>query len=159
MNSSEGMASTGLHRMNGLLAWWGIPGAEGCAIDARTRRTLALVGHLNEVLREASSRQSEALCAANDEYIRALQAMLKARQPAELITAQSRIMSAFMECFAAQTKAWAELTQKLCANGSAGTSEKAIQATKGVGETMCLLSQPDPERPPVVGTARSAAQA
>ena len=70
--------------MNGLLAWWGIPGAEGCAIDARTRRTLALVGHLNEVLREASSRQSEALCAANDEYIRALQAMLKARQPAEL---------------------------------------------------------------------------
>jgi len=143
--------------MNGLLAWWGIPGAEGCAIDARTRRTLALVGHLNEVLREASSRQSEALCAANDEYIRALQAMLKARQPAELITAQSRIVSAFMECFAAQTRAWAELAQKLCANGSAGTSEKAIQATDGVRETMCLLSQPDLERPPVL--ARSAAQA
>ena len=145
--------------MNGLLAWWGIPGAEGCAIDARTRRTLALVGHLNEVLREASSRQSEVLCAANDEYIRALQAMLKARQPAELITAQSRIVSAFMECFAAQTKACAELAQKLCANGSAGRSQKAIQATEGVGETMCLLSQPDPERPPVVGAARSAAQA
>ena len=144
--------------MNGLLAWWGIPGArEGCGIDARTRRTLAQVG--DEVLREASSRQSEVLCAENDEYIRALQAMLKARQPAELITAQSRIVSAFMECFAAQTRAWAELAQKLCANGSAGTSEKAIQATKGVGETMCLLSQPDPERPPVVGAARSAAQA
>jgi len=144
--------------MNGLLAWWAIP-REWCAIDARTRRTLALVGDLNEVLREAFSRQSEALCAANEEYIRALQAMLKARQPAELITAQSRIVSTLMECFAAQTKAWAELAQKLCANGSAGTSEKAIQATKGVGETMCLLSQPDPERPPVVGAARSAAQA
>ena len=145
--------------MNGLLAWWGIPGAEGCAIDARTRRTLALVGHLNEVLREASSRQSEALCAANDEYIRALQAMLKARQPAELITAQSSIVSAFMECFAAQTKAWAELAQKLCANGSAGTSEKAIQASEDVAETMRLLSQTDPERAPVLGTGRSAAQA
>jgi hypothetical protein len=131
----------------------------GGAADARTRRTLALVGDLKEVLREASSRQSEALCAANDEYIRALQAMLKARQPAELITAQSRIVSALMECFAAQTKAWAKLAQKLCANGSAGTSKKAIQATEGVRETMCLLSQPDAERPPVVGAARSAAQA
>jgi hypothetical protein len=132
---------------------------EGCAIDDRTRRTLALVGDLNELLREASSRQSEALCAANDEYMRALQAMLKARQPAQLITAQSRIVSAFLECFATQTKAWAELAQKLRANGSAGTSEKAIEATEGVGETMCLLSQLDPERPPVVEAARSAAQA
>lgn len=105
---------TGLDRMNGLLAWWGMPNAiDAGEMETRNRRFQILVADLSKLLTETSSSQVEALTVANEQFARALHDLLSARQPPELMAAQSSLVTGLIESLAAQTRAWAELTQKL----------------------------------------------
>jgi hypothetical protein len=133
--------------MNGLLAWWGIPGvSEASDMNARVKRTLALVADLNKIYREASSRQCEALSAANEEYVRALQQLLSARRPAEVVSAQSSLLSALVECFATQSRTWAELTQELGECCSAIAREDGNAARERIAPSPPSKSQRQPRQ-------------
>lgn len=86
-----------VRRLNGLLTWWGLQ---------------SLADQLNRLLKEGSSNNAEIFSAANEQLTRALQEIVSARQPSELIAAQSHLVTSLRESFAAQARSWAELAQK-----------------------------------------------
>lgn len=129
MKAAETSVPTGLDRMNGLLAWWGVPNAfDGSEMQVRTKRFQVLVLDLNKLFNEASSSQARALSVANEQFTRALHEHLSARQPPELMAAQSRLVTGLMESLAVQTKTWAQLTQKLHDCCLAAAREAAAEA-------------------------------
>lgn len=147
MKTSESSILTGLDRMNGLLAWWGMPNViDAGEIEARTKRFQVLVVDLSKLLSEASSSQAQALSAANEQFTRSLRELLGARQPPEFMAAQSDLVTGFMESLAAQTKAWAELTQKLHACCSAMTHEAAPETGRRPPGAVPAKSQSEAER-------------
>lgn len=159
MKAAETSVPTGLDRMNGLLAWWGVPNAfDGSEMQARTKRFQVLVLDLNKLFNEASSSQAQALSAANEQFTRGLQELLSARQPPELMAAQSRLVTGLIESLAAQTRAWAELTQKLHDCCSATVREAAAEAGEHAGRPVPIKSQSDGERPASKASTKRTAQ-
>ncbi len=142
MNDRQPSIPTGMDRMNGLLAWWGMPNVvDPSELEALTKRCHALVVELNHLFNDASSGQAQALSTANEEYARALQELLSVRQPAEFMSAQSRLVMGVMEHLAAQTGAWADLSQKLYDCCSAMVRESAEEAGKRTGQTVPVRTQ------------------
>ena len=115
VTASESELRPGLNRINGLLAWWDAAHLIGVSGMETQAKRLRIVVDLNELFNEAGSRQAQALRTVNEQFARTLRQLLKVRQPPELMAAQSNLMAALMESLAAQTKIWAELSQKLCA--------------------------------------------
>ncbi|MGE0333978.1 MAG: phasin family protein [Gammaproteobacteria bacterium] len=159
MKAADTSAPTGLDRLNGLLAWWGVPNAfDGSEIQAQTMRFQVLVLDLNKLFNEASSSQAQALSAANEQFTRALQELLSARQPPELMAAQSSLVTGLIESLAAQTGAWAELTQKLHGCFSAMVRGSAAEAGEHAGRPVPIKSQSDGERPASKASTKRTAQ-
>lgn len=131
MKGSETNMSMGLNRMNGLLAWWGIPNTIGAdAIEARSKRFQLLVAELSTLFSDASSSQVQAISDTNDRFSQALQELLSARQAPELMAAQSNLVVGLIESLTAQTQAWAELTQKLHTCCAAAVRDAAIETSE-----------------------------
>lgn len=159
MKSSESSIPMGLDRMNGLLAWWGIPNIiDASEMEARTKRFQVLVVDLNKLFSEASSTQAQAFSVANEQFTRDLQDLLSARQPSELMAAQSSLVTGLIGSLAAQTKAWAELTQKLHDCCSAMAHEAAPETGGRAAGPVPARSQSEAERPAVRDTAKRAAR-
>jgi len=147
MKASES-TPTGLNRMNGLLAWWGIPDlVDASGMEARAKQFQVLVVDLNRLFSEASSSQARALSDANEQFARALQELLSARQPSELMAAQSNLVTGLMESFTAQTRAWTELTQKLHDCCSATVREAVAEAGERAGHSVPIGSQTGADQP------------
>lgn len=128
MNASPSIIPTEQDRMNILSSWWGLPNTINAGdMESRVKKFQALKGDINRLLQEASSRQTEALKAANERSIGYFQDFFAARQPFELMKAQSNIVRGFMESLADQTKSWLDLTQRLQDRGSAVVREMAAQ--------------------------------
>lgn len=158
MKASETSIPTGLERINGLLAWWGIPNlAEASGMEAQAKRFQVLVVDLNKLFSEASTRQAQALSAANEQFASALQELLGARQPSELMAAQSSLMTGLMESFAAQTRTWTELTQKLHDCCSATVREAVAEAGEHTSALGPIRSQAVAERPAGKSSGKRAA--
>lgn len=136
MNASEEGSPQNLDRLSGLTAWWGVPNiANARAIDVRAKRYQGFVADLNRLFSEASSRQAQALAAANQQFAGALQDILSARQPPELIAAQSGLVKGLMESMAVQAKSWAELTWKIQGCCAAMVHETAAETRERAGQT------------------------
>lgn len=132
MNATDTSIPNGLDRMNGLLAWWGMPSvADAGEFESQAKRCQALVVELNKLFLDATSGQTQALSEANEEFGRTLRDLLSAREPAELMSAQSRLATALMQTLATQTRAWADLSQQLYDCCMAVVGETATEAAKG----------------------------
>lgn len=145
MKESESGIPTGLDRITGLLAWWGTP-LEAGQIEAQSERFQVLVVDLVKLFNEGSSNQAQALSAANERFTRAFQDLLTARQPPELMAAQSSLVIGLTESLAAQTKIWAELTQKLHDCCSTMIRESAVKAGEHADRSEPVGKQAEAER-------------
>ena len=114
MNARYDEVTTGVHRLNALLAWWGISDADGhSAIEARITRFVQLTSDLQQACLETRSRQLEAAVSTNDRLTHSFQDLAHCRLPHEVIAAESEILTTLLEAASLQLKAWIELTQKL----------------------------------------------
>jgi hypothetical protein len=144
--SEEASIPAGLDRIKGLMSWWGMPSVLGAGqIEAQGQRFQGLVVDLVKLFNEASSNQAQALFAANEQFTRAFQDLLRAREPPELMAAQSSLVIGLMQSLAAQTKIWAELTQKLSDYCSTMAHEAVVGEHAGRSEP--AGKQPEAERP------------
>ncbi len=144
---SEIGISAGLKRINGLLAWWRIPDFfEASQMEALAKRSQVLIVDLVKLFNEASSDQGQALFASNDRFTCVFQDLLKARQPQDLMVAQSSLLMGLMQSLAAQTKIWAVLTQKLSDCSSTMIREADVKADEqaGVAEPAGKQAAEDP---------------
>ncbi len=138
----------GMNRMDGLLAWWGFPDAiDNNELEAQANRCQALVVELNELFRNASSRQTQALSTANEEFSRALRELVSAREPGEVMAAQSSLLMALVSELVAQTGAWAELSQRLYDCCSAMARENAAAANERMSRNAPGTPKPDADQP------------
>lgn len=138
---------TGLDRLNALLAWWAMP--KGMALgntEEQTKRFQVLVTDLSQAFSEASSSQVKTLNATNGQLARSLQDLLRSRQPQELMAAQLSVVAGLLESFAAQTKTWADLNQKVHRCCATMIRETAEEAAKQVGGAAPAKAQSEPER-------------
>lgn len=147
MKPSETASPTGLNRLNGLLAWWDVSRLIGVSgMEAHAKR-FQIVLDLNKLFNEAFSSQALALSAANEQLARSLQELLSARQPPELMTAQSSLLTALMENLATQTRVWAELTQKFYEACSGVTCETPSETGRCTGRSEPVGKGAEMERP------------
>lgn len=136
MNASETSIPTGLDRVKGLIAWWGISNVlDSAQVEAEPKQYQLLVVDLVKLFDEAAANQAQLLSAANEQFTRAFQELLRARRPPELMAAQSSLVIAFLESLAAQNKIWAELAQKVCACGSIVIGDAEVEACKHSGHS------------------------
>ncbi len=128
MNASPSIIPAEQNRMNILSSWWGLPKTINASdMESRVKKLQALKGDINKLLQEASSSQAQALKSASERSIGYFQDFFAARQPFELMKAQSNIVRGFMESLADQTKSCLDLTQRLQDRGSAVVREMAAQ--------------------------------
>lgn len=114
MNMKNGSITSGLDRMNAVLAWWGVPSANGSEnIEGQVRRFQALASNLQKAYGEAYSQQLEALFATNARLARSFYEFLHCRQPQGVIAAESNVFATFLEGASLQAQTWGELTQKV----------------------------------------------
>lgn len=114
MTTKTDNAPTGLDRFNALLAWWGTPNEIDLSnIGTQTKHFQILAANLSQAFGEASTSQMKTLITTNERLARSLQEILHSQQPAELMAAHSNVVAGLLESLAAQTKVWADLTQKL----------------------------------------------
>jgi hypothetical protein len=114
MDAAGDAVTTGVERLNALLAWWGVPSAAvNGEIDAQTKRFQQFVADLQKTCGEAYSGQMDALLTNNDRLMRAFQGLLSSRRPQEVVAAESDILSTFLEGASLHAKKWGEVTQKL----------------------------------------------
>jgi hypothetical protein len=147
--SKETSIPAGLDRIKGLMAWWGMPNVlEAGQIEAQGKRFQVLVVDLVKLFNEASSNQAQALSASNEWFTRAFQDLLRAREPPELMAAQSSLVIGLMQSLAAQTKIWAELTQKLHNSCLAMVREAAAKTGEHVGRSESDAERPDRQSKP-----------
>ena len=130
------------------MAWWGMPNVlEAGQIEAQGQRFQVLVVDLVKLFNEASSNQAQALSASNERFTRAFQDLLRAREPPELMAAQSSLVIGLMQSLAAQTKIWAELMQNLSDYCSTMAREAVVEAGEHAGRSEPAGKQTEAERP------------
>lgn len=134
MSGHETKMTNELDRVNGLLAWWGLPNTgDTIGIQARARRLQVLMVNLTSVLSDASSNQARAAVEANDRFHKAVRDFLNAREAPEILAAQSGLVRGLMENLTIQVQACTELTQKLracCAEATRPTDDGANTAAE-----------------------------
>lgn len=139
MNTHDTKMTNELDRVNGLLAWWGIPNTgDTIGIQARARRLQLLVVNLTSVLSDASSNQARVAVEANDRFHRAVRDFLSAREAPEILAAQSNLVRGLMENLTAQVQTCTELTQKLracCAEAVRPMDDSTDAAPESAGAT------------------------
>lgn len=126
MNASSSSIPTKHDLVNSLSSWWGLSKLVNTGnIESRLEKFQALKTEMNRLFFEASSAQARSLKAANEQSIRYFQDIFGARQPSELIEAQSNLVEGFIENFTAQTRTWMEWTRELQDCSAAMVSEIA----------------------------------
>ena len=137
MMASDTSIPAEVRRLNGLLAWWGLADqSRASGMEAHARQLQILIGDVNKLLSQASSNNAETLIVANEQLTRALQEIVRVRQPSELIAARSHLVASLRACFAARARSWAELTRKLDACCSGAPHEAAAEPVTGAGGLM-----------------------
>ena len=160
MNVKSDNTQTGLDRFNALLTWWGVPsGINFGTIEGPTKHSQLLASDLCQAFNEASSCQIKPLFATNERLACSLQDILRSRQPHELTAAQSNLVTGLLESIAAQTKTWADLTQKVHGCCATMVRETAEEAAKQVGSAApAAPARSEAERPAGKETGKRATQ-
>lgn len=144
MDAKDNVMTTGVERLNALMAWWGVPAASGNgAMDGQVKRFQQFVSDLQKTSSDAYSGEMKALFSSNERLGRSFQELFQCRRPQEVLAAESEILASFLEGASLQARRWTELTQKLqecCAgmarDAAATLRQQAQEATpeKGDGE-------------------------
>lgn len=114
-------------------------------MEEQTKRFQGLVTDLSHAFNEASSCQVKTLNETNEQLACSLHDLLHSRQPQELMAAHLRVVAGLFENFAAQTKTWADLTEKV--HGCCATMvRQTAEAAKQVGRTAPPKAQSEAER-------------
>jgi hypothetical protein len=131
-------------RFAGLLTWWGMPDAmKPGPYDASIKRLQSFVSDLQSAYGEAYGKQMEGIFSANEHFARAVQDLMQSRQPADVVAAESALMTALVEEAASQAKGWVELVEKVrdcCTSAAADVT----QAAKPAGGTEAPARPPHP---------------
>jgi len=143
VSKEQGNGSAATDRFAGLLSWWGVtdPSKTG-PYETQLKRLQGFLSELQRAYGDAYARQMEGYFAANEHFARAVQDLMRSRRPADVVAAESNLMSALMEEAATQAKAWSELAQKLTECCSAATRETIAKAQEGGG----AAARPTPPR-------------
>lgn len=129
MTASSENIPTEMNPFNGLRSFWGQSGIFNTAeMESLFKKFQAHRADMNKLVQDASARQTQALKAASERSVRYFQDLFSARQPLELIEAQSNIVSDIMENFTGQTRGWLELTQRLQEHSSAMVRDMTARA-------------------------------
>lgn len=129
-------------RIGELLAGWKLPGLfDQIGLEARAARVQRLGADLTALLNQASSDQTQALAAANQQFIVDVQAVLSAKQPPDIFKAQSNLVTDLINGASTSLKTWIDLTQQ----------SRAIYAT-----ALQDIAAPPPATDTRSGTARQA---
>lgn len=140
MNASSSSIPTKQDLVNSLSSWWGLSKLINTGnIESRFEKFQALKTEMNRLFHEASSAQAQSLKTANERSVRYFQDIFGARQPSQLIEAQSNLVEGFIENFTAQTRTWMELTRELQDCSAAMVSEIAAET----GEATSLPAPAD----------------
>ena len=144
MDTKDNVMTTGVERMNALMALWGVPAASGNgAMDGQVKRFQQFVSDLQKTSSDAYSEEMKALFSSNERLGRSVQELFQCRRPQEVLAAESDILASFLEGASLQARRWTELTQKLqecCAgmarDAAANLRQQAQEAmpAKGDGE-------------------------
>ena len=122
--------------INPLSAWLqGLQAHEKGGAEANVKRFERLTGELHKAYSEACSLQMQALVAANDQFTHSLQALMRCRQPEDMIVAESNVLAALCEGLSLRAKTWAEVARKLGGCWSAAAQEAAAEAEKPAAAT------------------------
>lgn len=129
--------AAGLKRMHALLTWWGAP-AIGAAngTDAPMKRLQRFAENLQAVYGSASERHIQALQSTGEEVSNVLTGLLQARQPQDLIAAESKLLAAVLEGGSRNVRNWTEATQKIhecCVTFAREMTENVEEQAKDTG--------------------------
>lgn len=128
--------TTGIERMNALIAWWGVPTTNTSGtIDRQMQRWQAFAKDLQKACVESCSAEMAAAFDGNDRLGRSFQELMQSRQPQEFLAAESEIFALLLERASLRAKRWAELTEKLqdcCATMARDTAGDLRQQSSDV---------------------------
>lgn len=96
-----------------MFSWWGLSketDPERC--KARLAVLQAFVSDLQELFREASARQTDAVARANEKLANVAARVATARDPNEIMSLQADIGRWIVEVSVVNARAWADLTEK-----------------------------------------------
>ncbi len=155
METKHDEVSTGLHRVNALLTWWGVPDAswdrEG---ETRIARFRQLTTDLQHACRETCSRQLEVALATSDRLAQSFQALARSRRPQQVVAMESDILATLLESASSHAKAWAELTQRLQDSCAAVAREAADELHRQAGKPSAAAeTERRPQKRPVADQA------
>lgn len=122
MDAKDNAMTTGVDRLNALMAWWGVPAASGNgAMDGQVKRFQQFVSDLQQTSSDAYNEEMKALFSSNDRLGRSIQELFQCRRPQEVLAAESEILASFLEGATLRARRWTELTQKIqeCCAGMA----------------------------------------
>jgi hypothetical protein len=103
-----------LDRLNALLAWWGVPSANDTEyIDGQVKRLHVFAANLQKACGDEYFRQVQGTFTANQRLVLSLEALLRCRQPQEVIAVEMGIWATILEGVMRQAQAWTELTRKV----------------------------------------------
>lgn len=133
MKESETTASAGMEQLLGLFPRWGVPTMfDPGEFEARTNGARLLAADLSKLLSEVVSSQVQTILAGNQQFSRDMQVFLSARQPSELMAAQSALVTDALQGASAQIKAWIDFTQRAhdcCSAAIRETVRETVPAT------------------------------
>lgn len=154
MNSISSNIPIGPNPMIGLPSAWNLSALVNTGdlvntgyIGPRFDEFQAFATSVNRLFFEASLARAQSLKATNERNIRYFQDLFSARQPSELIEAQSNLLAGVIESFTQQTRSWTELTQKLFDCGAAMIPEKAEETVEAAAAPLSADAESGGEEP------------
>lgn len=96
-----------LDRLEGLLKWWGAPGA-GCGDfrQSQLQRFEAIVSELERAVGEISDNQEQALTQSRELLVKSLPIFINSHDLNEVMAVQSKILTSLFEAASSQVKTW-----------------------------------------------------
>jgi hypothetical protein len=104
----------GIDRLTGLLAWWGMAGAEGKkSMPRQLNRLDTFVSDIQKAWLDAANRQVSASLTANEELALSAQAILRNRTQAEFLASQTEIATTISKAASIYAATWAEFQHRI----------------------------------------------
>lgn len=103
-----------LDRLEGLLKWWGAPGA---ACDdfrqSQLQRFETIVAELERAVAEISSNQEQALTRSRELLVQSLPVFVNSHDLNEVMAVQSKILMSLFEAASTQVKTWMSFAERI----------------------------------------------
>jgi hypothetical protein len=160
MDTKDNGLAAGVERLNALIAWWGIPPANGNgAIDRQMKRFQQFASDLQKTCADAYSSEMDSVLSSNGRLGRSFQELLQCRRPQEVLAAESEILATLLEGASLQAKRWTELTQRFQECCAAMARDTATELRQQAQEVAPVKEDGEGEQQPARAVRRQPAQA